>query len=80
MWLTSPAGGEAGIKRHAAVDEKRSAGHIIGRLRRQPNGGLSDIVRLANSLVRHQSHEIRVGRGRVQALWPRPGQCRNSLP
>ena len=63
--LTSAAGREAGIERHAAVDEHRRAGHVIGMVRAEPDRGLGDVVRLPDPLVGHESHEIAIGLRRV---------------
>jgi len=44
-------------KQHPAVDGQGRAGCIVGRIRRQPNGGLRDILRFSYATVWHQAQQ-----------------------
>jgi len=62
---SSTAGAKARIKSHAAVDEKRGTGYIVGRVGGKPHGRLRDVIRFADAFVRHERHEVCVGRSRA---------------
>src|SRR5207237_7548810 len=66
MGLTSSL--EAGIKRHAAVDEQRCALDIVGLIARQPDSGTPDFLGFANPLVRNQFEQFVVMLRRIPGL------------
>src|SRR6185312_16934137 len=59
---------EAGIERHAAVDEQADAVHVVRVVRRDPHGGAADLVGFADPLVRNELHQLVVGFGRIPGL------------
>src|SRR5208283_2641915 len=46
------------VERHAAVDIERSAGDVVGMVRRQPHYGAGDVVRLADPIVGYELQEV----------------------
>ena len=51
---------KAGVKGHATVDVEIRAGDVVGVVTGQPHGGLADVLRLADPLVRNEFHQILV--------------------
>lgn len=47
----SPAGRENGKQGHAAVDEQCGSDHVIGVVRRKPDGGTGDVDWLSDRLA-----------------------------
>src|SRR4051794_40943207 len=56
---------EPRVERHAAVDVERRAGHVVGLVGGQPDGGAGDVLGLADPLVGDQPHQVGVGLGRL---------------
>src|SRR5512132_2661505 len=55
------AGFESRVAGHAAVDEERRPGDVVGHVRGEIDRSLRDIFRLADALVWNQLHQVRVG-------------------
>src|SRR5512132_3461658 len=55
------AGFEARVAGHATVDEQRRPGDVVGHIRGEIDRSLRDILRLADALVWHKLHQVRVG-------------------
>src|SRR3954465_15231566 len=53
----STAARELGIERHPAVDVERDAVHVVGVVAREPDGGLADVLGLADAPVRDERQE-----------------------
>src|SRR5207247_11146621 len=49
---------EAGIKRHAAIDEERRALYVIRLVASQPNSDAPDFLRLADAFVGNQFEQL----------------------
>src|SRR3954468_21071666 len=56
---------ERRIERHAAVDQERRPGDVVGLVRGEPERGLRHVLRLADPAVRDQPQELGFGLGRL---------------
>src|SRR5688500_10820618 len=52
---------EAGVQRHAAVDEEADAMHVVRIVGCEPDRSSTDLVGLADALVGDQLEQLRVG-------------------
>src|SRR6516162_4946645 len=65
QWLLSAARtshisaprGEAGVERHAAIDEQGDAVDIVAVVGGEPHCGTGDVFGLADALIRHEPHQ-----------------------
>src|SRR5688572_18362073 len=53
---------EAGIQRHAAIDEQADSRDVVGIVRGEPHHRAANLLRLTDALVRNQFHQLVVGR------------------